>query len=421
MEQSNSPVSPPLPLDQLVTSALHQLEQLGYSRRSLNRYRTVWRHLTEFARQHTLGETFSETLAARFVDAYRIRAGELTQPKEQWRHHIGVGLKMLGDWAHQGRIARPVADLHKVHLFPAMQKALRAYEQYGKERLYLQPSTLRRRLTALTVFLEFLRSRHIKTLDQMQAVDVSEFVVSRDHLQPRTVARIIADVRSFLRFLMLRGIVQTDLSGALPKVRVPRDAHIPSVWAPDLLVKLLGVIDRSSAKGKRDYAIILLACRLGLRVGDIRALKLDDLHWADATLKLTQSKTNTPLLLPLTEEVGAALIDYLRSGRPTTPYREVFLTLTSPVAPFSPTNLYHIVAYWRHLAGITFPTAQRRGLHALRHTLATQLLQAQTPLHTIGDILGHASVESTRLYAKADVEALRSVALELEEVSDAEG
>jgi integrase len=235
------------------------------------------------------------------------------------------------------------------------------------------------------------------------------------------VARIIADVRSFLRFLMLRGIVQTDLSGALPTVRVPREAHIPSGWAPDLLVKLLGGMDRRSAKGKRDDAIILLACRLGLRVGAIRALKLDDLPWADATLELTQSKTNTPLLLPLTEEVGAALIDYLRSGRPKTSYREVFLTLTSPVAPFSPTNLYHIVAYWRHLAGSTFPTPPRRGLHALRHTLATQLLQAQTPLHTIGDIPGHGSVESTRLAAKADVEALRSVALELEEGSDGEG
>jgi site-specific recombinase XerD len=255
----------------------------------------------------------------------------------------------------------------------------------------------------------------------MQAVDVSEFVASRGHLQPRTVARLIADVRSFLRFLMLRGIVQTDLSGALPTVRVPREANIPSVWAPDLIVKLLGVIDRSSATGKRDYAILLLACRLGLRVGDMRALKLDDLHWADATLEITPSKTNTPLLLPLTEEIGAALIDYLKSGRPTTPSREVFLTLTSPVAPFSPTNLYHIVAYWRRLAGITFPTAPRQGLHALRHTLATQLLQAQTPLHTIGDILGHVSVESTRLDAKADVEALRSVALELEEVSDVEG
>lgn len=417
MELSYCPVLPPLPLDQLMTSALRQLEQFGYSRRSLHRYRTVWTHLTEFARQHTLGETFSETLVARFADAYRIRAGELTPPQEHWRHHIDVGLKMLGDWASQGRRARWVAN--KAHLSPAMQKALRAYAQYGKEKLYLQPATLRRRLTALTVFVAFLHARHIKTLEEIRAVDVSAFVVSRDHLQPRTVARIITDVRSFLRFLLLRGLVPTDLSGALPKVRVPRDAHIPSIWAPELLGKLLGVIDRSSAKGKRDYAIILLACRLGLRAGDIRALPLDNLHWADATLELTQSKTQTPPLLPLTEEVGAALIDYWRSGRPPTPYRAVFLTLTSPMAPFHPTNLYHIIAYWRHLAGITCPTAQRQGLHALRHTLATQLLQAQTPLHTIGDILGHVSVESTRLYAKAAVEALRSVALELEEVGDA--
>ena len=215
--------------------------------------------------------------------------------------------------------------------------------------------------------------------------------------------------------------MQKALSVDLPKVRVPRDANIPSVWDLARIVKLLRVIDRSSAKGKRDYAIILLACRLGLRVGDIRALQLDDLHWADATLEITQSKTHTPLLLPLSEEIGEALIDYLKSGRPKTPYREVFLTLTPPFAPFSQTNLYHIVAYWRRLAGITFPTEQRQGLHALRHTLATQLLQAQIPLHTIGDILGHVSLESTRLYAKADVEALRSVALDLEEVSDVEG
>lgn len=421
MDPSNGSVSNPLPLDQLVSSALSQLEQLGYSRRSRNRYRAIWQHLTEFARQHTLGEAFAEALAARFLDEYQIREGELTKPKEQWRQHIGVGLKVLGDWAHQGRIARPVADLQKIHLFPAMKKSLRAYEQYGKERLYLQPSTLRRRLTELTIFLDFLRSRHIKTLEQMQAVDLSEFVSSRDHLQPRTVARIIADVRSFLRFLTLRGMVQTDLSVELPKVRVPRDAHIPSVWDPARIVKLLRVIDRSSAKGKRDYAITLLACRLGLRVGDIRALKLDDLHWADATLEITQSKTNTPLLLPLSEEIGEALIDYLKSGRPQAPYREVFLTLTPPFEPFGQTNLYYIVAYWRQLAGITFATEQRQGLHALRHTLATQWLQAQIPRHTIGDILGHVSVESTRLYAKADVEALRSVALELEEISDGEG
>ena len=137
-----------------------------------------------------------------------------------------------------------------------MKQLLRDYEQSGRERLSLQPSTLRRRLTELTVFVDFLRSRQTKPLDQMQAVELSEFVSARAHLQPRTVARIIADVRSVLRFLTLRGIVQKALSVDLPRVRVSRAAHIPSVWAPALIAQRLGVSDRSAAKGKRDSAII---------------------------------------------------------------------------------------------------------------------------------------------------------------------
>ena len=180
-------------------------------------------------------------------------------------------------------------------------------------------------------------------------------------------------------------------------------------------------VDRSSAKGKRDYAILLLACRLGLRAGDIRTLKLDQLHWEDSTIEVTQSKTGMPLSLPLTNEVGEALIDYLKSGRPQTAHREVFLKVNPPFDPFmGNTNLHHIVRYWRQLAGIRFRTPQKRGIHSLRHTLATRLLEKGTPFTTIAEILGHTSLESTRIYAKADVEALRSVALDPEEVNHAE-
>jgi site-specific recombinase XerD len=97
-------------------------------------------------------------------------------------------------------------------------------------------------------------------------------------LRPETVARIVSDARSFLRFLTMRGILQKDLSVELPQIRIPRDARIPSVWEQELVVRLLEAVDRSSAKGKRDYAILLLACRLGMRVGDIRTLKLDQIH-----------------------------------------------------------------------------------------------------------------------------------------------
>jgi integrase len=127
-----------------------------------------------------------------------------------------------------------------------------------------------------------------------------------------------------------------------------------------------------------------------------------------------------PLRLPLTNEVGDALVDYLKSGRPQVAHREVFLKVRSPFDPFPDNHLHHIVNYWRFLAGIEFRTPQKHGIHSLRHTLATRLLQNKTPFTTIAEVLGHASLESTRIYAKADVEELRSVALDAEEVNNAE-
>jgi site-specific recombinase XerD len=303
------------------------------------------------------------------------------------------GVKVLADFAEDGRIERAFTEVEAIHLVSAMQNTLRDYEQYCKDRLHLRPSTLDGRRTELTIFLDFLHSRKARALDQIQAVDLSEFVSYRDHLQPKTVARIVSDIRSFLRFLTMRGILQKDLSGELPKICVCRDATIPSVWDQELVVRLLEGVDRSSAKGKRDYAILLLACRLGLRAGDIRTLKLGQLHWEDSTIEVTQSKTGMPLILPLTVEVGEALIDYVKSGRPQTAHREVFLKVNPPFGPFMEnSNLHHIVTYWRQLAGIRFRTPQKRGMHSLRHTLATRLLEKGTPFTTIAEILGHTSL-----------------------------
>jgi site-specific recombinase XerD len=308
-----------------------------------------------------------------------------------------------------------------IRLVPAMQNTLRDYQQFCKDRLHVRPTTLERRTTQLTIFLDFLHSRKGRTLEEIQSLDLSEFVSCRDHLLPKSVSRIVSDVRSFLRFLTMRGISQRDLSGDLPRIRVPRDAAIQSVWEHELVIRLLSAVDRSSAKGKRDYAILLLACRLGLRAGDIRTLKLDQLHWDNSTIEVTQSKTGSQLILPLTTEVGDAMIDYLKSGRPVTAHREVFLKINPPFDPFpADCHLHHIISYWRRLAGVRFRTAQKRGMHSLRHTLATRLLEKGTPLTTIAEILGHASLESTRIYAKADVEALRGVALDPEEGNHAE-
>src|SRR5256714_6321295 len=387
MEQTHSKK---LQLGRLVADALGEIERLGYSRGSRDRYRTTWKQLIEFSQRKELGDEFSADLVARFLEECRVRDQQTNLPSDGWRCHIAFEVKMLADFAKNGRFERAHTRVQAIHRPPAMQKTLRDYEQYCKDRLYLRPSTLLLRTTAATTFLDFLHSSKARTLEQIQAVDLSEFVSSRDHLKPKTVARIVSDVRCFLRFLTMRGILQKDLSAELPTVRVPRDATIPSVWDQELIVRLLGAVDRSSAKGKRDYAILLLACRLGLRTGDIRTLKLDHLNWGDSRIEITQSKTTTPLSLPLTEEVGEALIDYLKSGRPKTADREVFLKLNPPFDPFRESNnLYHIVTYWRRLAGLTFPRAQKRGIHFLRHTLAAPPLEQGTPFPPTTGIFVH--------------------------------
>ena len=432
MQQSTFPILRNVSLERLVNDALGEIERLGYSRRSRNRYRTTWEQLIEFSCRKGLGDQFSSELAVRFLDEYRLTGDEIELSGQGWRKHVVWGVSALADFAENGRIDRAFTDMETIHLVPAMQNTLCDYAQYCKDRLQLRPGTLHERTIELTIFLDFLHSRKARPLDQIQSLDLSEFLscrtdlplvgkIRRDRwLQPKTVARIVSDIRSFLRFLTMRGILQKDLSTAVPKIRVPRDATIPSVWEQELVVRLLSAVDRSSAKGKRDYAILLLASRLGMRVGDIRTLKLDQIHWEDSTIEVTQSKTDLPLSLPLTSEVGEALIDYLKSGRPQSSHREVFLKVNPPFDPFAGNNLYHIVKYWRLLAGIQFRTPQKRGFHSLRHTLATRLLQKGTPLTTIAEILGHTSLESTRIYAKADVEALRSVALDPEEVNHAE-
>ena len=178
-------------------------------------------------------------------------------------------------------------------------------------------------MRAIVVFMDELGSRNVTSLDQLQPADVAAFVASRGRMCPRSMSRTVSDVRCFLRFLLLRGILRQDLSQVLPTVRVARDATIPSVWEPELVERLLKAVERCSPRGKRDYAILLLASRLGLRLSDIRALTLDDLNWDTAAIEITQSKTGAPLCLPITEEVGQALIDYLWKQWGQAGYREL--------------------------------------------------------------------------------------------------
>ena len=214
---------------------------------------------------------------------------------------------------------------------------------------------------------------------------------------------------------MVQGWLPVDLSSDVPTVHVRPDATIPSIWKTEDIDALLAAVDTMSPMGKRDRAILLLACRLGMRAGDIRTLTLDSIQWATARITFAQQKTGAIVELPMTNEVAEALIDYLRHGRPATPRREVFLRGNAPFEPFgNNNNLHHVITRYQRLAGIELPAKSRRGLHSLRHTLATRLLGRGVPLETIGAVLGHHSLDVTRRYTKVDIDGLRTAALEVE-------
>jgi len=243
----------------------------------------------------------------------------------------------------------------------------------------------------------------------IQAGDVVGFVGDlTGRYQPRTVELAASALRSFFRFLRAAGLRTDRLEDAVPMV-----PHRPGVLvrhlAPGQLGQLIASLDSGSPRGLRDRAIILCMARLGLRAGEVVQLRLDDLDWRNATVRVRARKTGHGALLPLTAEVGTALADYLRRGRPDTPARQVFvLHWLRPGAPISGSIVGRAVDNALRRAGMDAPI---RGANLLRHSLATDLLERGASLREIADVLGHMSLATTRIYAAVDIAALREVAL----------
>lgn len=407
-------------LDDLVADALKHLEYLGYTSGTLANYHNIWTAFVQFAEKEAEGERLSTNLVQRFFE----HRGIPTDPTETqltfYQCHIRTVMRVRTEFALHECFQRRSHVVNKTKLTPPLQNLLCGYEGFCVKHLRSSSETLRTRKHQITRFLHYLDARGIHSASEIQASSLSEFVISRAHLKPATLAGVVSSLRSFVRYLCMQGEVSGELVEDIPKVRVPRDARIPSVWNSRDVDALLCAVDRHSPVGKRDYAILLLAVRLGMRVSDIRALSLDHLQWEQARIEMAQTKGGRPLALPLTEEIGTALIDYLRNGRPKTHHREVFLRANAPFEPFAKNNnLHHIITTYRRRAGISLPAQSRRGMHSLRHTMASRLLEQGIPLETISGVMGHLSVETTRLYTKIDIEALRRVAIDPEEVGHA--
>ncbi|WP_231716925.1 site-specific integrase [Desulfosarcina ovata] len=226
----------------------------------------------------------------------------------------------------------------------------------------------------------------------------------------------ICSIRSFLRYLQEQNILQTDLASKTPMIQARKQTRIPSVWTKEELDALIGAIDRENPKGKRDYAIILLACVLGLRVTDIKNLTFGCFDWGTKKLTFIQSKTRETVTLPIPSEVGWAVIDYLKYGRPKVDLPVLFVRHVAPFLPFSENDhLYQIIRDYMRIAHL--PTLKKhRGMHSLRHTAASRMLEHDTPLAVISDILGHTDTDATAVYLKVGINKLKECCLHTPEV-----
>ena len=215
-------------------------------------------------------------------------------------------------------------------------------------------------------------------------------------------------LRSFLRYARYLGEVTLDLAAAVPIVANWSMTSIPRAISADHVRRLLASIDRHTALGRRDYAVLLLLARLGLRSSEVAFLELDDIDWKTGRLSV-RSKGAQRNTMPLPAEVGKAIVAYLRHGRPATASRRVFLRAKAPIRAFrGASGVGSLVRHSLERAGINAPT---KGAHQFRHGLATEMLRQGASFGEIGELLGHRHPQTTKIYTKVDLKALRTLAL----------
>jgi integrase len=293
---------------------------------------------------------------------------------------------------------------------------------------YLDACRGRGNAEATVVTKDKAASRFLAYLDEVDAVDlavlsvrdVSGFVLRQRRLRRKTVATVRACLADFLSFLSAAGQAPEGLADRLPPHRHVRHESEPHLWTAEEVRALLAAIDRESATGKRDYAMILTTVRLGLRISDLRRLELADLDWRAKQITILQHKTGRPLRLPLLDDVGWSIIDYVRGGRPETDCRKVFVKHRHPFDAFGgASSISCRLPRYAARAGIVFPPGQLRGMHSLRSTLAVAMIGGGTPIPVVSAVLGHASSDTTQAYyLRFDTERLRCCALDVEDVTE---
>jgi len=371
----------------------------GYTRHTVYLQLDSVRHLAAWFRKNvsrSVRALRAEDLAA----AHRCFSKRRRDPRYAW------GLRGFGAFLQTHGFLKPSRPKPPSR---SEREVMRFLEHLRKDRGAADSTrdSCRRHVRGFLKFLSF--DRHKQALKTLTLATVHRYLRSvSGQYQRATMQHVVGSVRAFLRFEFMRGVLDRPLHTQIDSVRIYRDEHLPYPVQWQELQQLLRRIDRSTPLGSRDYAVLLIAATYGMRASDVANLTLDDVDWRQRTIQIVQCKTRQPLSLPLTDQVGTALADYLRRARPVSSCRQIFLRWRAPIAPLSLPGMANTLRRASQTAGVTLKAA---GFRCLRHSLALRLLRQGASTKDIGDIFGHRNTTSTSSYLRLDVDDLRQVAL----------
>ena len=374
------------------------LVENGYVKSTVQSKLNLLASLGQWLERRRLSITdFDEQFAEKFI-AYKRRKGRVHRGNRE------TLLQFLDHLRKRGVIAGPTPTCDGSPLAAILAR----YERHLRSERGLAAATVINYLPCIRKFLiERFREKPL-VIGEVSSSDVSDFILRKaPTMSPRRAQLVTAAFRSFFRFLFQEGELQVNLALSVPSVADRRLSTIPKYLSPDQVERVLGTCNRQTATGRRDYAILLLLARLGLRAGEVVSLQLDDVDWRAGEL-LVRGKGLLHDRMPLPVDVGEALTTYLRLDRPPCKTRRVFVCMKAPRSGFAgPSTLSTIVRRALDRADL-YPAL--RGAHVLRHSLATTMLRSGASMNEIGEVLRHRNPSTTEIYAKLDFDGLRTLA-----------
>ena len=398
-----------LPLQQLADETLQALVKANASKNYQKVFKTVSRNFIVYAREHNI-DSFSIDHGIQFLEDHYSMSQKMSEKK--WNGVYLRCINAMAEYQLTGTVDMYLVSTRKKYYFPeAFKDSADAYLSY-REYIGISSKSIQISRLYLSRFFAFLNTKNVMSLDTVTVPIVLEFLRSLSSFGKPTINSIMRTVRYYLKYCHDNEIMQEELFSKLPNPHYNRQSRLPSTYTEDEVRKTLDTIDMGNPCGIRDYAIILLIARLGLRSSDVANLRFSNIDWESDRIRLTQVKTGNPLELPLLSDVGEAIINYLKNARPKTESDHVFIRVQPPYTEFRSGAVGALVHEHLLRAGIHLE-GRKSGSHALRHSLASRLLEHEIPLPVISEILGHVNTQTTMTYLRIDINELKKCVLEV--------